>query len=161
MHLVQRAGLPADCRYPACLKMKPPSPANGAEHNLHRGGDGMCRNTRRWLASPGLSPVSTERTRSGVHPSAAICPTYCRPSHAHRCPGDACLPIPDSGDASPGYLASRNSGVEIMRSSRPARKIKATATSRLSQGSQPNGRHPPCHRTTTLCPRRGILHLAV
>src|SRR5215218_2598054 len=71
MHLVQRAGLPEDCRYPACLKTRPPSPPNGAAHNLQRGGDGMRRNARRCLASQGLSPVSTARTCSGSS-SAAI-----------------------------------------------------------------------------------------
>jgi hypothetical protein len=73
MHLVQRAGLPEDCRNPACLKTRPPSPAKGAAHNLQRGGDGICLNARRCLASHGLSPVSTARTCS-VNSSAAIYP---------------------------------------------------------------------------------------
>ena len=76
MHLVQRAGLPGDCLYPACLSIRPPSPANGAAHSLQRGGDGIRRNNRRRLARPGLSPVSTARTFSGVNPSAAICSIY-------------------------------------------------------------------------------------
>ena len=78
MHLVQRAGLPGDCLYPARLNIRPPSPANGAAHSLQRGGDGIRRNNRRWLARPGLSPVSTARTFSGVNPSAAICSIYLR-----------------------------------------------------------------------------------
>lgn len=57
MHLVQRAGFPGDCLYPACLKMSPPSPANGAAHSLQRGGDGSPRKTRRCWARPELSPV--------------------------------------------------------------------------------------------------------
>jgi hypothetical protein len=73
MHLVQRAGLPEDCRNPACLKTRPPSPANGAAHNLQRGGDGIRLNIRRCLASQGLSPVSTARA-SSVNSSAAIYP---------------------------------------------------------------------------------------
>jgi copper oxidase (laccase) domain-containing protein len=71
MHRVQRAGLPEDCRNPACLKTRPPGPANGAAHNLQRGEDGIRRNARRCLASQGLSPVSTARTCS-VNSSAAI-----------------------------------------------------------------------------------------
>jgi len=71
MHLVQRAGLPEDRRKPACLKTRPPSPANGAAHNLQRGGDGIRLKARRCLASQGLSPVSTARTCS-VNSSAAI-----------------------------------------------------------------------------------------
>jgi hypothetical protein len=78
MHLVQRAGFPGDCLYPACLKMRPPSPANGAAHSLQRGGYGIPPNTRRCLARPELSPVSTARTRSGVNPSAAIWSIYPR-----------------------------------------------------------------------------------
>jgi hypothetical protein len=72
MHFVHRAGLPGDCLYPACLKMRPPSPANGAAHSLQRGADGIRRNARRCPAKPGLSPVSTARTCSGVGPSGAI-----------------------------------------------------------------------------------------
>jgi hypothetical protein len=48
---------------------------------LQRGGDGIRRNTRRWLARPALSPVSTARTCSRVNASPAIYSIY---RHKHR-----------------------------------------------------------------------------
>jgi hypothetical protein len=61
--------------------MRPPRPANGAAQILQRGGDGIRRNTRRWLARPALSPVSTARTCSRVNASPAIYSIY---RHKHR-----------------------------------------------------------------------------
>jgi hypothetical protein len=81
MHLPHRAGFPGDCLNPAGLRMRPPRPANGAAQILQRGGDGIRRNTRRWLARPALSPVSTARTCSRVNASPAIYSTY---RHKHR-----------------------------------------------------------------------------
>jgi hypothetical protein len=81
MHLPHRAGFPGDCLNPAGLKMRPPRPPNGAAQILQRGGDGIRRNTRRWLARPALSPVSTARTCSRVNASPAIYSIY---RHKHR-----------------------------------------------------------------------------
>ena len=80
---MQRAGLPGDCLYPACLNIRPPSPANGAAHSLQRGGDGMRRNNRRWQARPARRcPVATSR-RLIPHAYSSACAHVSTPEPRH------------------------------------------------------------------------------